>query len=59
MDAVNWIWAQRTPEGFWGLGSRIGRKPWTSFPLSESWRRRQNRVIDCTVEVLSLLSASF
>jgi hypothetical protein len=54
-EAVNWIWAQRTDEGFWDLG-KISRKPWTSFPLSESWRRPQNRVIDSTVEMLALLS---
>jgi hypothetical protein len=55
-EAVNWIWAQRTDEGFWDLGSKISRKPWTSFPLSESWRRPQNRIIDSTVEMLGLLS---
>ena len=55
-EAVNWIWAQRTDEGFWDLGSKLSRKPWTSFPLSESWRRPRNRIIDSTVEMLGLLS---
>ena len=55
-EAVNWIWAQRTDEGFWDVGSSIARKPWTSFPLSESWRRPKNRIIDSTVEILGLLS---
>jgi hypothetical protein len=54
--AVNWIWAQRTAEGFWDLGGKISRRPFTSFPLSESWRRPENRMIDSTVEMLGLLS---
>ena len=57
--AINWIWAQRTEDGFWDLGNKIGRKPYTSFPLSESWRRAENRRIDCSVEMLALLSRSF
>ncbi len=56
VEVVNWIWGQRTPEGFWDLGSKIGRKPFTCFPLSESWRQPKNRIIDCTVEMLDLLS---
>ena len=59
VDAVNWIWEQRTPEGFWDFGSRIGRKPYTGFPLSESWRRPENRITDCTTTVLGLLSKCF
>jgi hypothetical protein len=58
-EAVNWIWAQRSAQGFWDLGSKIYRKPFTSFPLSESWRRPENRIIDSTVEMLGLLSRSF
>jgi len=59
-EALNHIWAQRnTPgnaPGTWDVGSKTARKPFTSFPLSESWRRRENRIIDSTVEVLSLLA---
>jgi hypothetical protein len=58
-EAVNWIWAQRTAQGFWDLGSKISRKPFSSFPLSESWRRPENRIIDSTVEMLGLLSKRF
>jgi hypothetical protein len=57
-DAVNWIWGQRTADGLWDLGRRVARKPYTCFPLSESWRRQENRIIDSTVEVLCLLSRS-
>jgi hypothetical protein len=59
VDGLNWIWAQRAPEGFWDFGSKIGRKPYTGFPLSESWRRSENRIIDCTTSVLGLLSKCF
>jgi hypothetical protein len=55
-EAVNWIWAQRTDEEFWDVGGHIARKPSTSFPLSESWRRPESRIIDSTVEMLGLLS---
>lgn len=56
IDAVNWIWSQQTEDGFWDGGNNIARKPYTSFPLSESWRQPKNRIIDSTVEVLGLLS---
>ena len=55
-EALNWIWAQRTDQGFWDLAARISRKPFTCFPLSESWKRPENRVIDVTVEMLTLLA---
>jgi hypothetical protein len=58
-DALNWIWSQRTEDGFWDVASDIGRKPFSSFPLSETWRRSENRKIDGSVEILGLLSRSF
>jgi hypothetical protein len=59
VDGLNWIWEQRTPEGFWDFGSKVGRKPYTGFPLSESWRRPKNRIIDCTTTALALLFKYF
>jgi hypothetical protein len=58
-DALNWIWAQRTSQGFWDLGSKVSRRPYSSFPLSETWKRPENRIMDCSVEMLVLLSRSF
>jgi len=55
-EVLNWIWDQRSAQGFWDLGSKIARKPYSSFPLSESWRRPENRLIDGTLEMLALLS---
>src|SRR5690606_12813680 len=56
VDALNWIWEQRTADGFWDLGSAVGRRPYSPFPLSESWRKPKDRVIDSTTIVLGLLS---
>jgi hypothetical protein len=58
-EDLNWIWAQRNEHGFWDTGSQVARKPFTSFPLSETWRRPENRMIDSTVEILTLLSRGF
>ena len=58
-EAANWIWFQRDEAGLWDLGSKVRRKPYTSLPLSESWKRPENRRIDSSVEVLSLLSRCF
>ena len=58
-EAANWIWAQRTPERVWDSGSGVSCRPYSSFPLSESWRRPANRIIDCTVETLALLAKRF
>lgn len=55
-QTVNWIWEKRTEEGFWDLGRSAARRPYSSFLLSESRRRPQNRVIDSTVEMLGLLA---
>jgi len=54
----NHLWAQRNEDGLWDVGGAVPRKPFSSFPLSDSWRRRANRVIDSTVQILSLLSTA-
>ncbi len=58
-ETANWIWSQRTENGFWDLGGTISRKPFTRFPLSESWKRPENRLIDSSVEILDLLEHCF
>lgn len=52
-DVIDWLWTQRNQEGFWDFGPRAS----TSFylPLSESWRKRQNRQYDYSTRVLALL----
>ena len=50
---IEWVLAQRNGEGFWELP----RKPnLFSFPLSDSWRSRKNRIIDSTIMVLRFLN---
>lgn len=57
--ALNWIWSQRTEDGFWDSGRQTARKPYSSFPLSEDWKRSEKRLVDCSVETLTLLSKVF
>ncbi len=56
VDALKSIWERRNEQGFWELGGKVARRPFTPFPLSESWRRLENRMIDCAVEMLALLA---
>ena len=50
------ILSQRNDDGLWLFSGNIARRPYTALPLSENWRRKKNRGIDCTVMVLQLLS---
>lgn len=53
-EAFNWLWNQQQ-EGFWDFGAAARQHLY--FPLSESWRNVQDRRIDCSISVLSLLRA--
>jgi hypothetical protein len=59
LKAVNWVWAQRTKAGLWDLGPQFSTNPTTGLPLSETWKRPENRLIDSSVEVLDLLRRCF
>jgi len=50
---VDWLWEQRNSEGLWDFGPRASMTVY--FPLSESWRRKQQRQHDWTTRVLILL----
>ena len=52
-DVVDWLWAQKDKKGLWNCGRET--KASHCFPLSESWRKKQNRKHDCSTRVLSLL----
>jgi len=52
-DTIGWLWAQRNQEGLWDFGRRASMSVY--FPLSESWRKRQNRQHDWSTRVLALL----
>jgi hypothetical protein len=51
-DAIAWLWQQRGADGLWDFGPRHPRS--ASLPLSESWRKRGTRAIDCTTRLLAL-----
>ena len=53
---LNAIWEQRDEDGFWVSDASVSRKPFSCFPLSESWRRRINRTIDMTTVLLGFLA---
>jgi hypothetical protein len=52
-NAIEWIWAQRGPDGLWDVGPAARASVY--FPLSESWRNPLDRKIDGSVRILTLL----
>lgn len=50
---IDWLWEQRSEEGFWDFGPRSESFPF--FPLSESWRKKKARRFDWTTRVLILV----
>ena len=56
-DILNWLWSQRNETGLWDMGKSVDHS--IAFPLSESWRRTSNRMIDCSVKILCLLQRYF
>jgi hypothetical protein len=55
--AMQWLWDQRTGEGFWDLGPRAANS--VAFPLSNSWRSRASRRFDWSSRVLVLLRRGY
>jgi hypothetical protein len=54
-SAVQWLWNERSPSGYWDFGPRSSSNASVVLPLSEHWRRKGNREIDWTTCVLLLL----
>lgn len=50
---VEWLKKQQDENGLWDMGSTV--KDGIHFPLSESWRKIDDRKRDCTFRVLRLL----
>lgn len=50
---TDWLWTQRNKEGLWDFGHISG--PSRHFPLSENWRKKQDRIYDYSTRVLTLL----
>ena len=53
--ALNWIWEQRSIDGLWNFTGYRPGTPVSYLPISESWRKPKNRVIDCTLLALDVL----
>lgn len=51
--AADWLWARRRDDGLWDFGRGMKTGFW--FPLSDSWKRRENRAIDHSTRILILL----
>jgi hypothetical protein len=51
-DAIQWIVQQRTPQGFWDLGTGVRS---ATMPLSANWRGKASRQCDWTTRVLVML----
>jgi hypothetical protein len=51
--AIDWLWNHRNEQGCWDFGTRPASI--SNLPLSDSWRRKENRVFDWTTRVLVLL----
>ena len=52
-ESVEWLWEQRNNQGYWDFGPRP--RSISNLPLSDGWRRKNNRVFDWTTRGLSLL----
>lgn len=54
-DFITWLYQNRNDEGKWNMG--IKAKDGLYFPLSDSWRKIENRVLDSTNRIENLLNA--
>lgn len=51
--AAAWLWLNVRPDGRWDMGAKTGDGVY--FPLSDSWRREEDRLADCTERVRAFL----
>ena len=51
--AVDWINKHRDANGQWDLGAKANDGVY--FPLSDSWRKAEDRKADCTYRIIALL----
>ncbi|MDD4124862.1 MAG: hypothetical protein PHW77_03955 [Eubacteriales bacterium] len=54
-DSVNWLMENRNADGLWDWGTQV-KDPWGYFGYFSTGKSNgHNRVVDCTVEILSFL----
>jgi hypothetical protein len=51
-STIDWMWDRQNAQGFWDFGTKPSSI--ANLPLSDSWRRKENRVFDWTTRVLIL-----
>jgi hypothetical protein len=56
-EGIRWLWDECQVDDLWDCSPQRGRTPY--FPLSESWRKRGDRRIDCSTRILVLLRKWF
>lgn len=54
MFVVEWLNIHKEPEGFWDMGPKV--KDGIRFPLSDSWRKKELRIKDCTYRIARLIN---
>ncbi len=52
MFVVEWLNINKEPEGYWDMGTKVKDRVW--FPLSDSWRKKELRIKDCTYRISKL-----
>lgn len=50
-----WLIKNQRPDGTWDMGKDVNDK--IHFPLSDDWRKKENRIKDCTEYVETLITA--
>lgn len=54
MFVVEWLNRNKENEGYWDMGTAV--KDGVVFPLSDSWRKAQLRIKDCTYRISNLIN---
>lgn len=52
--AVDWLNEMKNESGHWDMGTAVNDKVY--FPLSDDWRKKENRIKDCTLRIEHLLN---
>ncbi len=52
---VDWLESNKNENGMWDMSSAVNDKVY--FPLSDSWRKKNDREMDCTYRIQKLIDA--
>jgi hypothetical protein len=50
---VDWLNVNKEDEGYWDMGAKA--KDGMSYPLSDSWRKKEYQIKDCTYRISKLI----